>query len=64
MKRMGLSIRTASGFLIILLIASSICLWARWRMSAVKGQCVRLDDEFVTELAAANNIERNTPSTM
>jgi hypothetical protein len=57
MKKMGLSIRIASGFLIILIIASSMCIWSMWRMNVVKKQCVRLNDEFITELGVANNIE-------
>lgn len=60
----GLSARIASGFFIILVVASGLVFLAVLRMDAVRKQCVRLNDEFITELTLANNIERLTQSIM
>ena len=63
-KKMRLSFKIASGFAAVLCLALVIGSLALWNMKKIERLAGKLSREYVPEVAAANNIERNSLSTM
>ncbi len=63
-KNMKLGTRIASGFGALLVIAILLGGMAVWSMRTVETESTKLSDEYVPEVAVANEIERNSLQTM
>ena len=60
MKQMRLGAKIGLGFGILILFACVLGAVAVWNMKRVESQSIVLSSEFIPEVEAANNIERNT----
>jgi methyl-accepting chemotaxis protein len=60
MKKMRLGTKIGLGFGVLILIACVLGAVAVWNMKRVGSQSIVLSSEFIPEVEAANNIERNT----
>ena len=63
-KNIRLSYKISLGFAAILFLAIALGMVALWNMSRVERLSVKLDNEYVPEVAVANNVERYSLETM
>ena len=63
-KNIRLSYKISLGFAAILLLAIALGTVALWNMNRVEHLSVKLDHEYVPEVAVANNVERYSLETM
>ena len=63
-RNIRLSFKIFLGFAVILILAVALGSLALWNMKKVEGISVQLNQEFVPEVAVANNIERYSRDTM
>jgi len=64
LRNIRLSFKIFFGFAVILVLAVALGSLALWDMKKVEGISVKLNQEFVPEVAVANNVERCSQDTM
>ncbi|MCO6438295.1 MAG: chemotaxis protein [Phycisphaerae bacterium] len=63
-KKMALSTKIIGGFALLIVMSSALGGLAVWSMHGVQDDATKLADEYVPEVAVANEIERNSLMTM
>ena len=64
MTNVKLSTKIAAGFCALIAIMVALGVMAIWVMGSVKTESIKLAEEYVPEVAVANEVERNSLMTM